>query len=114
MVCSPPLKWSQKNSPKNGPVHILPYAQKSVNLQNKHGGSIRSYDCYLKRCVKNSLTKYSFYVMEFRVSSDCTRNIHRPSSYAEEEEVNRKDNTVVKSVHVLMRKFPVSVYLVVA
>ena len=34
----------------------------SVNMQNKHGGSIRSPDCYLKKCVKNSLTQYSFYV----------------------------------------------------
>ena len=94
MVCSPPLKWSkkivqkngpkngQKNGPKSGPVHIFPVPEKSVNLQSKHGGSRRSYDCYLKRCVKNSLTQYSFYVMEFRVSSNCTRNIQRPSTYA--------------------------------
>ena len=41
---------------------------KRVNMQNKHGGSIRSHDCYLKRCVKNSSTQYSFYVMESRVS----------------------------------------------
>ena len=34
----------------------------SVNMQNKHGGSIRSPDCYLKKCVKNSLTQYSYYV----------------------------------------------------
>ena len=34
----------------------------SVNMQNKHGGSIRSPDCSLKKCVKNSLTQYSFYV----------------------------------------------------
>ena len=34
----------------------------SVNMQNKHGGSIRSPDCYLKKCVKNSLTQYSIYV----------------------------------------------------
>ena len=34
----------------------------SVNMQNKHGGSIRSPDCYMKKCVKNSLTQYSFYV----------------------------------------------------
>ena len=36
---------------------------------------MRSHDCYLKRCVKNSLTQYSFYVMKSRVSSNCTRNI---------------------------------------
>ena len=34
----------------------------SVNMQNKHGSSIRSPDCYLKKCVKNSLTQYSYYV----------------------------------------------------
>ena len=33
---------------------------KSVNVQNKHGVAIRSHDCYLKRCVKNSLTQYGF------------------------------------------------------
>ena len=37
---------------------------KSDNMQNKHGGSIRLLNCYLKRRVKNSLTQYSFYVME--------------------------------------------------
>ena len=31
---------------------------KSINMQNKHGGSIQSHDCQLKRCVK-----HSFYVM---------------------------------------------------
>ena len=63
-------------------------------MQNKHGGSIRSHDCYLKRCVKNSLTQYSFYVMESGVSSNCTRNINRLST--PEKEVNRKENTVGK------------------
>ena len=64
-------------------------------MQNKHGGSIRSHDCYLKRCVKNSLTQYSFlYVMESRVSSNCTRNIHWPPTA--EKEVNRKGNTLWK------------------
>ena len=33
---------------------------KGVNMQNKHGGSIRSHDCYLKRSVKNSLTQYNY------------------------------------------------------
>ena len=28
---------------------------KSVYMRNKHGGSIRFHDCYLKRCVKSSL-----------------------------------------------------------
>ena len=41
----------------------------SVNMQNKHGHSIQLHDCYLKRCVKNSLVQYSFYSMESRVSS---------------------------------------------
>ena len=65
-------------------------------MQNKHGGSIRSHDCYLKRCVKNSLTQYSFlYVMESRFSSNCIQyNIHRPSTA--EKEVNRKGNTLWK------------------
>ena len=54
----------------------------------KHGNSIRSHDCYLKRYNKNSLTQYNFYVMESRVSSNCTRNIHRPST--SEREVNQK------------------------
>ena len=66
----------------------------SVNMQNKHGGSIRSYDSHLKRYVKNSLTQPSFYVMESRVFSNCTRNIHRPST--PEKEVNWKENTAGK------------------
>ena len=63
-------------------------------MQNKHCGSIRSHDCYLKRCVKNSLTQYSFHVMESSVSSNCTRNIHWPSTA--EKEVNRKRKHRVK------------------
>ena len=51
-----------------------------INIQNKHGGSMRSHYCYLKRCAKNSLTLCIFYVMESRVSINCTRNIHRPST----------------------------------
>ena len=39
---------------------------------------------------KTVFTQYSFYVMESRVSSNCTHNIHRPSM--PEEEVNRKEN----------------------
>ena len=60
---------------RSGCKHSMSF--KSVNMQNKHGGLIWSYDCYLKRCVKNSLTLYSFFVMESRVFSDCTHNIHR-------------------------------------
>ena len=41
---------------------------------------MRSHYLYLERCAKNSLTLYSFYVMESRVSINCTRNIHRPST----------------------------------
>ena len=67
---------------------------KRVNMQNKHGGSIRSQNCYLKRCVKNSSTQYSFHVTESRVSSNCTRSSHRPST--PEKEVNWKGNTVGK------------------
>ena len=67
---------------------------KSVNTQNKHGGSIRSHDSYLKRYVKNSLTQRSFYVTKSWVSSNCTRNIHRPST--PEKEVNWKENTAGK------------------
>ena len=63
-------------------------------MQNKHDSSIRSHDCYLKRCVKSSSTKYSFYEMESRVSSNCTRNISEP--FTPEYEVNRKENTVGK------------------
>ena len=48
--------------------------------------SIRSHDCYPKRCVEISLTQYRFYVMESRVFSNCARNIHRPST--PEKEVN--------------------------
>ena len=62
--------------------------------QSKHGGSIRSHDCYLNRYVKNSYTQYSFYVMESKVSSNYTRNIHRRSTA--EKEINRKENTVGK------------------
>ena len=60
-------------------------------MQNKHDSSIRSHDCYLKRCVKSSSTKYSFYEMESRISSNCTRNISKP--FTPEYEVNRKENT---------------------
>ena len=35
-----------------------------------------------------------FYVMESRVSSNCTRNIHRPCP--PEKEINRKGTTVGK------------------
>ena len=63
-------------------------------MQNKHSNSIRSHGCYLKRRVKNSLTQYSFNVLESQVSSNCTRNTHRPST--PEKEVNRKENTVGK------------------
>ena len=66
-----------------------------MNMQNEHGGSIRSHDCYLKNCAKNNLTQcIFFYVMESRVSSNCARNIHRPC--APEKEINRKGNTVGK------------------
>ena len=65
---------------------------KSLNMQN--GGSIRSHDCYLKKCVENSLTQYIFFVMESRVSGNCIRNIHKPC--APEKEINRKGNTVGK------------------
>ena len=63
-------------------------------LANKRGGSIRSHGCYLKRCVKNSFTQYSFYLMESRVSNKCTRNIYRP--FTPEKEVNRKENSLGK------------------
>ena len=49
-------------------------------MKNKQVGSVQSQDCYLKRRVKNSLTQYSFYVMEYRVSSNHTHNILRPST----------------------------------
>ena len=60
---------------RSGCKHSMSF--KSVNMQNKHGGLIWLYDCYLKRCVKNSLTQYSFSVMESRVSSNCTYKNHR-------------------------------------
>ena len=47
-----------------------------------------------EKVCQNSLTQYSFYVMESWVSSNCTRNIHWPSR--PEREVNRKENTVGK------------------
>ena len=53
----------------------------SVNMQNKHGGSIRSPDCYMKKCVKNSLTQYSFYVKNKRKNEN-----------ENEDEVERKEN----------------------
>ena len=40
------------------------------------------------------LTQFSFYVMESRVSRNCTRNIHRPSTPG--KEVNWKENAVGK------------------
>ena len=43
-------------------------SSEKVNIQNKHGRSIRSHDFYLKRCVKNSLTRYNLYVIESRAS----------------------------------------------
>ena len=53
---------------------------KSANMENKHGGSIRSHDCYQKRCAKNSLTQCSLCVMESRATINYTSNIHRPST----------------------------------
>ena len=65
-------------------------------MQNKHGDSIQSHDCYLKRCVKkNSLTCYSFYLIESRISSNCTRNIHKPSRLKKRS--TEKKNTVRKT-----------------
>ena len=61
-------------------------------MQNKQVGSVQSQDCYLKRRVKNSLTQYS--VMEYRVSSNHTHNILRPST--PEKKVSQKVNTVGK------------------
>ena len=52
------------------------------------------FGCHLKRCVKNTLTLYSFYVIKSRVSRNFYRNIHRP--FTPEKEVNRKENTVGK------------------
>ena len=46
-------------------------------------------------CITNMAARYdtinSFYVMESRVSSNCTRNISKP--FVPEKEVNRKQNT---------------------
>ena len=61
-------------------------------MQNKQVGSVQSQDCYLKRRVKNSLTHYS--VMEYRVSSNHTHNILRPST--PEKRSAKKVNTVGK------------------
>ena len=61
-------------------------------MPDKNGGSIRSHNRYLKKCVKKQLK--SFYVMESRVSSNCNRNIYRRST--PEEEVNRKEDTLGK------------------
>ena len=41
-----------------------------------------------KRCVKNGLTQYIFSTIESGVSSNCTCNIHKPST--PKKEVNRK------------------------
>ena len=54
------------------------------------------FGCHLIRCVKNTLTLYSFYVIKSRVSRNFYRNIHRP--FTPEKEVNRKENTVGKIV----------------
>ena len=43
-----------------------------------------------KGVFKTVFTQYSFYVIESRVSSNCTYNIHRPSM--PEKEVNQKEN----------------------
>ena len=43
---------------RSGYEHSVSF--KIVNMQNKHGGSRRSHDCYLKRSLKNSLAQYSF------------------------------------------------------
>ena len=61
-------------------------------MLDKNGGSIRSPNRYLKKFVKKQLK--SFYVMDSRVSSNCTRNIYRRST--PEEEVNRKEDTLGK------------------
>ena len=33
-------------------LHANEARAKTANMKNKHGGSILSHDCYLKRCVK--------------------------------------------------------------
>ena len=63
-------------------------------MQNKHGSSIRSCDCYLKRCVKNGSTQYSFYVMESRVSMIAL--LIFIGLLRLKKEVNQKENTVEK------------------
>ena len=50
-----------------------------------------THDCYLKGCAKNSLTHCSFYVMESRVSSNCTCNIHGPKRKAPWERLPKGD-----------------------
>ena len=59
-------------------------------MQNKHDRMrlLSEEVCY------HIKTQLSFYVMDSRLSSNCTRNIHRPSS--PDREVNRKENTVEK------------------
>ena len=63
-----PAKFHMSFSPK-----------KEVNRKENTVGKIAmvtdSKGCYLKKCLGNSFTQYSFYVMEFRVSSICTRKI---------------------------------------
>ena len=49
---------------------------------------------FIRKGVLKQLNTISFYVMESRASSYCTRNIHRP--FTPEKEVNRKENTVGK------------------
>ena len=44
---------------------------------------------FIRKGVLKQLNTISFYVMESRASSYCTRNIHRP--FTPEKEVNRKD-----------------------
>ena len=63
---------------------------------------MRSHYCYLKRCAKNSLTLCIFYVMESRVSINCTRNIHRPSTpekMSTEKEISWKEKATDSKVY---------------
>ena len=58
-------------------------------------GCEHSASLNVSTCIPNMAARYdtinSFYVMESRVSSNCTRNISKP--FVPEKEVNRKQNT---------------------
>ena len=68
---------------------------KTVNMQNKHGSSIRSCDCYLKRCVKKTVRRSTVF-MWWNLGFPMIALLIFIGLLRLKKEVSRKENTVEK------------------